>query len=94
MEGGNDDDESTSVIDQLGSEDEELSATEDRMLLDDIIREFSSREREVIRMRFEDGLTQAQIANELGISQVQVSRLLRRTLARIQDKLGTQGVSE
>lgn len=94
LEGGTDDDETTSVIDQLGSEDEELSATEDRMLLDNVIREFSSRERDIIRMRFEDGLTQAQIAKELGISQVQVSRLLRRTLARIQEKIGVQGAPE
>lgn len=88
LEGGNDDDESySSVINQLGTEDTELNATDDRMVLDDIIRDFSSREQDIIRMRFEEGLTQSQIASKLGISQVQVSRLLRRTLARIHDKI-------
>jgi len=52
-----------------------------------ILAEFSPREQEVIRMRFVDGMTQAQIAEYLGVSQVQVSRLLRRTLQRMQEKL-------
>ena len=55
--------------------------------LDAAIAEFSPREQEVIRMRFVDGMTQAQIAEYLGVSQVQVSRLLRRTLQRMQEKL-------
>lgn len=88
LEGGGDDDEAPSVIDQYASEDSELNATDDRMLLEGIIRDFSSREKDIIRMRFEDGLTQSEIAEQMGISQVQVSRLLRRTLARIHDKIG------
>lgn len=88
LEGGGDDDEAPSVIDQYASEDSELNATDDRMLLEGIIRDFSSREKDIIRMRFEDGLTQSEIAEQMGISQVQVSRLLRRTLARIHEKIG------
>ena len=91
--GGDDDDSTTSVIDQLGTDDAELSATDDRLLLEDVTRDFSSREKDIIRMRFEDGLTQSQIAKELGISQVQVSRLLRKTLARIHDKIGAVGTA-
>ena len=49
-------------------------------------------EQEVIRMRFIDGLTQVEIADKLGISQVQVSRLLRRTLKKIQEKIDPDGV--
>ena len=43
-------------------------------------------------MRFIDGLTQVEIADKLGISQVQVSRLLRRTLKKIQEKIDPDGV--
>ena len=92
LEGGNDDDDSPSVIDQYAMEDDDLSATDDRMLLEGIIEDFSTREKDIIRMRFEDGLTQSEIADRLGISQVQVSRLLRRTLARIHDKIDPTSV--
>ena len=85
-EGGGDDD-SPSVLDTFATEDTELAAADDRIDLDAAIAEFSPREQEVIRMRFVDGMTQAQIAEYLGVSQVQVSRLLRRTLQRMQEKL-------
>ncbi len=85
-EGGGDDD-SPSVLDTFATEDAELAAADDRIDLDAAIAEFSPREQEVIRMRFVDGMTQAQIAEYLGVSQVQVSRLLRRTLQRMQEKL-------
>lgn len=62
--------------------DEDLTSADDRMVIEDTIRDFSPREQEVIRMRFNDGLTQIEIAKRLGISQVQVSRLLRRTLKK------------
>ena len=43
-------------------------------------------------MRFIDGMTQVEIAKRLGISQVQVSRMLRRALRRIQDKIDPEGL--
>ena len=49
-------------------------------------------EQEIIRMRFIDGLTQVEIAKKLGISQVQVSRLLRRTLKKVQEKIDPEGL--
>lgn len=88
LEGGSDDEDAPSVIDQYASEDEDFSATDNRMLLDSVISDFTMREKEVIRMRFDEGLTQSEIAEQLGISQVQVSRLLRKTLKRIHDKIG------
>ena len=42
-------------------------------------------------MRFIEGLTQVEIAKKLGISQVQVSRLLRRTLRKLQEKIDPEG---
>ena len=62
------------------------------MVIDDAISDFSPREREIVRMRFIDGLTRVEIAKRLGVSQVQVSRLLRRTLRKIQDKIDPEGL--
>lgn len=90
--GGGDDDEAPSIIDHYGTEDAELAASDDRMVLEQAIHDFSPREQEVVRLRFEEGLTQVEIAQHLGISQVQVSRLLRRTLKRIQDKIDPEGL--
>ena len=89
LEGGgsSDDDEAPAVIDHYVTEDADLAASDDRIVLEEAIADFSPRERDVIRMRFMEGLTQVEIAERLGISQVQVSRLLRRTLRRIQEKI-------
>ncbi|MBM6775320.1 SigB/SigF/SigG family RNA polymerase sigma factor [Olsenella profusa] len=94
LEGGGsgDDEEAPSVIDHYATEDADLAASDDRMILEDAIEDFSPREQDVIRMRFVDGLTQVEIAERLGVSQVQVSRLLRRTLRRIQDKIDPEGL--
>lgn len=96
LEGGgsSDDDESPSVIDHYVTEDADLAASDDRIVLEDAIADFSPREQDVIRMRFVDGLTQVEIAERMGISQVQVSRLLRRTLRRLQDKIDPEGVMD
>ena len=96
LEGGGssaDGDETPSVIDQYVTEDEDLAGSDDRIVLEDAIRDFSPREQEIIRMRFVEGLTQVEIADKLNISQVQVSRLLRRTLKRIQEKIDPESVN-
>ena len=94
LEGGGsgEDDEAPSVIDHYATEDPDLAASDDRIVLEQAIADFSPREQEVVRMRFDEGLTQVEIAERLGISQVQVSRLLRRTLRRIQDKIDPEGL--
>ena len=69
------------------------SGSDDRIVLEEAIRDFSPREQEIIRMRFVEGLTQVEIAEKLNISQVQVSRLLRRTLKRIQEKIDPESVN-
>ena len=69
-----------------------LFRSDDRLVIEEAIRDFSPREREVIELRFVKGMTQIEIAKKLGISQVQVSRLLRRTLKKIQDKIDPDGV--
>ena len=90
--GGSDDDDAPAVIDHYASVDQDLAASDDRMVIEDTIKEFSPREQEVIRMRFNDNLTQVEIAKRLGVSQVQVSRLLRRTLKKLQEKVDPEGL--
>ncbi|MDD3486744.1 MAG: sigma-70 family RNA polymerase sigma factor, partial [Atopobiaceae bacterium] len=90
--GGSGDDEASSVIDRYATEDEALATSDDRMIIEQAVKEFSPREQEVIRMRFAEGLTQVEIASRLGISQVQVSRLLRRTLKKVQEKIDPEGI--
>ncbi len=88
--GGEGEDDVPSVLDRYATEDAELVSSDDRMMLEDAIRDFTAREKDIIRMRFEESLTQAEIAQKLGVSQVQVSRLLRRTLARLHDKIAPE----
>lgn len=94
LEGGGsgEDDESPSIIDHYATEDPDLAASDDRIVLEQAIADFSPREQEIIKMRFEQGLTQVEIADREGISQVQVSRLLRRALRRLQDKIDPEGL--
>lgn len=89
---GADDDDTPSVIDRYATEDSDLVFTDDRIIIEEALASFSPRERDVIEMRFLKGMTQIEIAEKLGISQVQVSRLLRRTLKKIQDKIDPEGV--
>ncbi len=94
LEGGgnSDSDDAPSVIDRYATEDNALNFTDDRLVIEEALKGFSPREREVIELRFINGMTQIEIAERLGISQVQVSRLLRRTLKKIQDKIDPEGV--
>ena len=80
-------DDAFSVIDKYGKEDKVLAGSDDRIVLNEVLEEFTPKEQEVIKLRFIDGLTQIEIAKRMDISQVQVSRLLRRTLQRMHDKI-------
>jgi RNA polymerase sigma-B factor len=73
-----------SLAETLGGEDRELARTERVVVLESWLAALPGRQREVLRLRFEDDLTQREIAERLGLSQVQVSRLLRRSLERLQ----------
>ena len=61
--------------------------TDDRTSLEPALDRLPPREREILRMRFEDGLTQTQIAEQVGISPMHVSRLIRRSLDRMREQL-------
>jgi RNA polymerase sigma-B factor len=60
---------------------------EDRAFLATGFGSLDERERRILALRFFDGLTQSQIAQEVGISQMHVSRLIRRSLERMHNEL-------
>jgi len=83
-----DDSGSTSFAEQLGGEDEHLDNLEYRASLAPEMAKLPERERRILYLRFFRGMTQSEIAERLGISQMHVSRLLNRTLTRLREALG------
>jgi len=79
------DDDSPAVADSLGIIDESLEGVEYRESLKPLLEKLPPREKRILLLRFFGNMTQSQIASELGISQMHVSRLLARTLAELDD---------
>ena len=73
----------------LGGEDQELEDSSVRVLVQRALGTLPERERRVVYLRFYLGLTQSEIAEEIGVSQVHVSRILRATLSQLGDELGS-----
>jgi RNA polymerase sigma-B factor len=72
------------LADVIGFHDRGFDRAESRATMNALLVILTARERDILRLRFEDELTQAEIGATLGISQMQVSRLIRRSLARLQ----------
>jgi RNA polymerase sigma-B factor len=70
--------------DTISSEDTRLRRAEDRVLLSHLMRRITARERKILHLRFVADLTQAEIGERVGLSQMQVSRIIRQALARLQ----------
>jgi RNA polymerase sigma-B factor len=87
--GGIDDPEGSDLepIDSLSGEEEGYEATENRAVLASGFRALDERERTVLHLRFFEGLTQTQIAVEIGVSQMHVSRLIRKALAKLESEI-------
>jgi len=84
LETENDDDApGPSLTDTLGEEDTSFETVENLASLRPLLAELPERERRILLLRFFEGKTQSQIAADLGISQMHVSRLLARTLDRL-----------
>ncbi len=79
------DDEESSRLDAIGSEDERLALVNDHATIFAAARHLPTREREILYLRFGEDLTQSEIADRVGVSQMQVSRLLRRSLHRLRE---------
>ncbi len=84
------DEDSPAVADSLGMIDEALEGVEYRESLKPLLERLPAREKKILMLRFFGGMTQSQIAGELGISQMHVSRLLARTLAQLRVGLLTE----
>jgi RNA polymerase sigma-B factor len=84
--------ESFSILEYVGQDDALMSVVEDRAVLSKALNALAPQEQRVLYLRFFDGLTQTEIAAKLGISQMQVSRLLRRTLRILREGILPEGV--
>ncbi len=78
----------------LGRADQDLFRVEDKLVVDRLLAELAPRERLMVRLRFFEEMTQSEIAERLGISQMHVSRLLSRCLDRFRDLLEADGLAD
>ena len=81
------DGEDLDPLESLGEIEHEYEVSEDRAVLAPGFKVLDERERRILHLRFFEGLTQSQIAQQVGISQMHVSRLIRRALEKIRDEI-------
>src|ERR1700754_89993 len=86
---GGEDDESP-ASEWVGDEDGGYELIDDKLALEGVLPQLDDRERLILRLRFVEDLTQSQIAEQIGHSQMHVSRILRRTLERIREEVAEQ----
>ena len=78
-------DDTGTLAASLGEEDESMADVEHRVSLSPLIAMLPARQQKILHLRFFEGLTQSEIATQLGISQMHVSRLLARSLAQLRE---------
>ncbi|WCB95719.1 RNA polymerase sigma factor [Baekduia alba] len=88
---GTEADPGDTLADTLGGDENGYDRAEDRATIDRLMRSITPREREVLRLRFEEDLTQAEIGEIIGVSQMQVSRLIRQAVSRLRLTARTAG---
>jgi RNA polymerase sigma-B factor len=91
---GSEDSEESAPTEWIGEEDDGFELVEGRIALDAALPHLDERERLVLRLRFVEDMTQSQIAEQIGHSQMHVSRILRRALTRIREQIREQQQSE
>ena len=98
LDGGSGDDESDTIGDRqraLATDEDGYGHVDDRELVVQLIARLPEREQEIVRLRFYDRLSQTEIAEAVGISQMHVSRLLRKAFEQMRDWIeDTPGASE
>jgi RNA polymerase sigma-B factor len=91
---GFDEDGELDPLESLGTEEHQYEVSEDRAVLQPGFRVLDERERTILHLRFFEGLTQSQIAQQVGISQMHVSRLIRRSLEKIREEIASDEAIE
>ncbi len=85
-----DDNSDLDPLESLGQIEHEYEVSEDRAVLAPGLKILDDRERRILQLRFYEGLTQSQIAQQVGISQMHVSRLIRRALEKIREEIAAE----
>jgi RNA polymerase sigma-B factor len=79
------------LADTLGTEEQGFALAEQRATIAHLMRSLSPREREVLRLRFEEDLTQGEIGERIGVSQMHVSRIILQSLGRLRSFAAAHG---
>ncbi|HEX2053204.1 MAG TPA: SigB/SigF/SigG family RNA polymerase sigma factor [Actinomycetota bacterium] len=82
------DEDKASPLNRIGAQDDSLEVLESWVSVKSVLKTLPDRDRKILHLRFFKGMTQTQIAAELGISQMHVSRLLSGTLKKVRERLG------
>jgi RNA polymerase sigma-B factor len=77
----------TGPLEAIGDDDLGFERAEARAMLADGLHDLAPREREIVRLRYFEGLTQREIAEHIGISQMHVSRLIKRTVQELRERI-------
>jgi RNA polymerase sigma-B factor len=82
-----DEPEGDTIIDLQADDRSQIDGLEDRLLLQEAIDSLKGQQRQILRLRFNEGKTQTEIADHIGVSQMHVSRLLRRAIEDLRVEL-------
>jgi RNA polymerase sigma-B factor len=80
-----DSDDGGTLGDSLGCEEPGFTLAEDRATLERLMSVLTPRDREVLRLRFEEDLTQSEIGERIGVSQMHISRIIRQAITQLRD---------
>jgi RNA polymerase sigma-B factor len=84
---GSDDSDGLTIVDRLGARDPAFDTVEYGVAISDVVRRLSERDRTVLHLRFVEDMTQTQIAERVGVSQMHVSRILRSALQQLRQEI-------